>query len=129
METGIDSTPTIKKPEQLKQKAQAPIGQAGRVHMNTKVNIERWGGTFKVHPAKFDAVSSASRTKSPMGMNKQFNAQRSTKSLQRSYSTERIDCDTDHIVTSLYVEGITNNYSTWNYLAVCKQMSSIYFFF
>ena len=55
MEIEMDSTPTIKKPGQLKQKAQAPIGQAGRVHMNTKVISERPGGTFK---AKFDAVSS-----------------------------------------------------------------------
>ena len=44
----MDSTPTIKKLGQLKKKAQAPIGQAGRVHTNTKVNIKRPGGTFKL---------------------------------------------------------------------------------
>ena len=104
MEIETDSTPTIKKPGQLKQKAQAPIGQAGWVHMNTKVNSERLGGTFKLPPAKFNAVPSSSRTKSPMGMNKQCNAQRSTKSLQ---SVESITSDTDFIVASLDLEGIT----------------------
>ena len=39
----MDSTPTIKKLGQLKQKAQVLIGQAGRVHLNTKVNSERPG--------------------------------------------------------------------------------------
>ena len=37
MEIEMDSTPTIKKPRQLKQKAQALIGLAGRVHTNTEV--------------------------------------------------------------------------------------------
>ena len=54
----MDSTPTIKNPGQLKQKAQAPIGQAGRVHMNTEVISESPGGTFKLPPAKFNAVPS-----------------------------------------------------------------------
>ena len=62
----MNSMPTIKKPGQLKQKAQAPIGQAGRVHMNTEVISERPGGTFKLPPTKFDAVPSSSRTKSLM---------------------------------------------------------------
>ena len=119
--------PTIKKLGQFKQKAQAPIGQAGRIHTNTEVISERPGGTFKLPPAKFDAVPSPSRTKSPMGMNKQYNAQGSTKSLQRSYRIESMDCDTDCIVASLDLEGITNNYKTWNHLAVRKQMSSIPF--
>ena len=123
MNIETDSTPTIKKPEQLKQKALAPFGQAGRVHTNTKVIKERPEGTFKLPPAKFDAVSSPSRTKSPMGMNKQRNSQGSTKSLQRSYRVESMDC----IIGSLNLEGITNNYNTWNHLAVCKQMSSISF--
>ena len=56
----MDSMPTIKKPGELKQKAQAPIGQAGRVNMNTEVINERPGGTFKLPPAKFDAVPSPS---------------------------------------------------------------------
>ena len=35
-----------KEPRQLKQKAQAPIGRAGRVHMDTKVSSERPECTF-----------------------------------------------------------------------------------
>ena len=50
----MDSTPTIKKQMQLEQKAQAPVGQAGRIHANTQVNSERPRGTFKLPPAKFD---------------------------------------------------------------------------
>ena len=57
----------------------------------------------------------------------QCNAQGSTKSLQRSYSVESMDSDTDCIVASLNLEGITYNYNTWNHLAMCKQMSSISF--
>ena len=49
MEIEMDSSPTIKKPRQLKQKAQPPpICQAGRVHTNTEVTSERPGGTFKL---------------------------------------------------------------------------------
>ena len=119
--------PQSKSRGQLKQKAQAPIGQAGRVHTNTEVISERPGGTFKLPPAKFDAVSSPSRTKSLMGIDKQSDAQGSTKSLQRLYSIESMDSDTDHIVSSLNLKGITNNYKTGNHLAVYKQMSSILF--
>ena len=108
----MNSTPTIKKSGQLKQKAQVPIGQAGRVHMNTKVISERPRGTFKLPPAKFNTVPSPSRTKSPIGMNKQSNAQGLTKSLQRSYSIESMDSDTDRIVASLDLEGITNYCNT-----------------
>ena len=82
----MDSTPTIKKPRELKQKAQAPIGQAGRVNTNTEVISERPRGTFKLPPVKFDAVPSPSRAKSPMGIDKRSNALGSSKSLQRSYS-------------------------------------------
>ena len=46
MEIEMDSTPTIKKLEQFRQKLQASFGQAGKVHMNTKVNNERLGSTF-----------------------------------------------------------------------------------
>ena len=95
--------------------------------MNTKVNSERPGGTFKLPPAKFDVVPSASSTKSPIGMNKQCSARGSTKSLLRFYGIESMDSDTDHIVASLDLEGITNNNNTWNHLAVHKQMSSISF--
>ena len=79
---------------------------------------ERAGGTFKLPPVKFDAVSS-SRAKSLMGIDKQSNAQGTSKSLQRSYSIESMD--------SLDLEGVTNNYKTWNHLTVCKQMNSILF--
>ena len=107
----MDSTPTFKRPGELKQKAQAPIGLAGRVNTNTEVFSERPGGTFKLPPAKFDAVSS-SRAKSLMGIDKQSNAQGTSKSLQRSYSIESMDSDTDHIVAILDLESITNNYKT-----------------
>ena len=103
--------PTIKKPGKLKQKAQDPIGQARRVNTN-KVISERPGGTFKLPPAKFDAVPSPSRAKSPMGIDKQSNAQGTSKSLQRSFSIESMDSDTDCIFASLDLEAITNNYKT-----------------
>ena len=108
----MHSMPTIKKLGQLKQKAQAPIGWTGRVHTNTEMISERPGGTFKLPPAKFDPVPSQSRTKSPMGMNKQSNALRSKKSLQRSYGIESMDCTTGCIAASLELGGITNNYKT-----------------
>ena len=47
-----------------------------------------------------------------MRINKQCNAQESTKSLQNSYSVESMDSDTEHIVASLDLEGIKNNYNT-----------------
>ena len=68
-----------KKPEPLQQK---PHG--GKMHMNTNVNNEKPRRAFKLPSAKFDAVSSTSRTMSPLKMNKQSNAQIPTK----SYSTE-----------------------------------------
>ena len=108
----MDSMPTIKKPVELKQKAPAPIGQAGRVNTNTEVISERPAGTFKLPPAKFDAVPSPSRAKSPMRIDKQSNAQGTLKSQKRSYSIENMDSDTDHIVASLDLEGRTNNYKT-----------------
>ena len=57
----MDSMPTFKKPGELKQKA-------GRVNTNTEVFSERPEGTFKLPPAKFDAVLSSLRAKSPMGI-------------------------------------------------------------
>ena len=71
----MNSTPTIKKSGELKQKAQASIGQAGRVNMKTEVISERPGGTFKLPAAKFHAVPSPSSAKSPMGIDKPSNAQ------------------------------------------------------
>ena len=95
--------------------------------MNTEVFSERLGGTFKLPPAKFDEVPSSSRAKSLMGIDKQSNVQGTSKSLQRSYSIESMGSDTDSVVASLDLEGITNNYKTWNHLTVCKQMNSIFF--
>ena len=68
-----------KKSEQLKQKPQAPVGQAGKILMNTKVNNERQGNVFKLPSTKSNTFPSRSRTKSPIRMNKQFNTQGSTK--------------------------------------------------
>ena len=64
----MNSMPTIKKPVELKQKSQASIGQAGRVHTNTEVISERPGSPFKLPPAKFNAVPSPSRAKSHTGI-------------------------------------------------------------
>ena len=57
---------------------------------------------------KFDAVPSVSRTKSPIRMNKQCNAQGLTKSLQRTYSIESMDSDSDCKVANLNLEDIIN---------------------
>ena len=118
----MDSTLTIKKLGNLNRKHRVQMAR----YMNTKGNSERPGSTFKLPPAKFDTVPSASRTKSPMGMNKRCPAQGSTKSLQRSYSVESMDSNTDFIVASPNQEGITNNYNTT--IAVHKQISLISFF-
>ena len=72
------------RPERLKQKSQSPISQAGKIQINTKVNKERPGSTFKM----------PSRTKSPIRI-KQCNALESTKPLQRTYGIESMDSDTD----------------------------------
>ena len=95
-----------KKPEPLKQKPQAPVDQTGKIHMNAIVNNERLGSAFKLPSVKFDTVPSTSRTKSLIRIDKQFNAQRSTKSLHRSYSIESMDSDTDHVVANLDQEDI-----------------------
>ena len=103
------------KPEQLKQNPQAPINQSGKIQMNTKVNNEKPGSALK--------LPSTSRIKSPIRMNKQCNAQGSTKSLQRSYSIKSIDSDSDHIVASLHQEDIINNYKTWDHLSRFSQLT------
>ena len=69
--------------------------------MNTKVNKERPGSTFKM----------PSTTKSPI-RTKQSNAQQSRKPLQRTYSIESMDGDTDRVVASLNLEEIIKNYNT-----------------
>ena len=65
------------KPEQLKQKSQDPISQAGKIQMNTKVNNVRSGSTLKM----------PLRTRSPIRM-KQCNVQGSTKPLLITYCIE-----------------------------------------
>ena len=45
-------------------------------------------------------------------MNKQCNAQGSTKPQPRTYSIESMDIDTDRLVASLNLEEIINNYNT-----------------
>ena len=69
--------------------------------MNTKVNKERQGSRFKI----------TSTTKSPI-RTKQSNAQQPTKPLQRTYSIESMDSDTDHVVASLNLDEIIKNYNT-----------------
>ena len=69
--------------------------------MNTKVNKERLGSTFKI----------PSSTKSPI-TTKPSNSQQPTKPLQRTYSVESMDSDTDRVVACLNLEEITKNYKT-----------------
>ena len=69
--------------------------------MNTKVNKERPESTIKT----------PSTTKSPI-RTKQSNSQQPTKPLQRTYSKESIDSDTDRLVASLNLEEIIKNYNT-----------------
>ena len=102
------------KAEQLKQKSQASISQAGKIHMNTKVNNERPGSIYEM----------PSRTKSPIKI-KQCNAQGSTKPLQRAYCIESMDCDRDRVVVSVNFEEVLNNYNTWNHLIAGKPISSL----
>ena len=68
--------------------------------MNTKVNNERPRTTFKI----------LSRAESPIRI-KQCNARESTKPLQRTYSIESMDSDTDCIVVSFNLEEVLNNYN------------------
>ena len=82
------------------------------------MNSERPGGVLNLLLVKFNAVPSASRTKSPIRMNKQCNAQGLTKTQQRSYSIESMDSDIDHIVANLNLEDVINSYNAWNYLTV-----------
>ena len=85
---------------------------AGKIHMNTKVYNERPGSAFKMPSSKFDTVPSTSRTKSPIRMNKQCNAQGLTKSRQRSYSRKSMHSKTVWVVANLNLEDIINNYNT-----------------
>ena len=84
--------------------------------MNTKVNKEKPGSTFKI----------PSTTKSPL-TTKTSNSQPPTKPLQRTYSIECMDIDTDRLVASLNLEEIIKNYNTLNHLTVGKLISSVTF--
>ena len=105
-----------KRPERLKQKSQVPISQTTKIQINTKVNKERQGNTFKI----------PSTTKSPI-TTKPSDSQQPTKPLQRTYSIESMDSDTDRLVASLNLEEIIKNYNTWNYLTVGKLISLVIF--
>ena len=89
------------RPEQLKQKSQLPISQTTKIQMNTKVNKEKPRSTFKI-PSK----TKLSITTKPS------NSQQPTKPLQRAYSIESMDSDTDRVVASLNLEEIIKNYNT-----------------
>ena len=104
------------RPEQLKQKSQFPISQTTKIQMNTKANKERPGSTFKIPLI----------TKSPI-TTKPSNSQQTTKLLQRTYSIESMDSDTDRLVASLNLEEIIKSYNTWNHLTVGKLISSVTF--
>ena len=67
-----------------------------------------------------------SAEKSPISI-KQYNAQGSTKPLQRTYSIESMDSDTACVVAGLNLKEIINNYNTWNHLTVGKLIISITF--
>ena len=69
--------------------------------MNTTVNEERPGSTFKI----------SSTTKSPI-TTKPSNSQQPTKPLEMTYSIESMDSDTDRLVASLNLEEIIKNYNT-----------------
>ena len=49
----------------------------------------------------FDKNHSMSKIKSPERMNKQCQAQGSTKSLNRSYGVESVDTETDDVIANL----------------------------
>ena len=89
------------RPKQRKQKSQLPISLTVNTQMNTKVNKERPGSTFKI----------PSTTKSPI-RTKQSNAQQPTKPPQRTYSIESMDSDTDRVVACFNLEEIIKNYNT-----------------
>ena len=70
--------------------------------MNTKVNKERQGSTFKI----------PSTTKSPITTKPSNSQPQKKKTLQRTYSIESMDSDTDCVVVSLNLEEIIKNYNT-----------------
>ena len=90
--------------------------QTGKIQMNTQMKNEKPGSTFKM----------PSRTKSPIWI-KHCNTQGSTKPLRKTYNIESMDSDTDHVVTSLNLEEVLNNFNTWNYSTVGQLISSLTF--
>ena len=60
-------------------------------------------------------------------MNKQYYAQSSTKSLNRSYSIESMDSETDRIFVNSNLKDVLKNFNSCGHLTVCKQMSTISF--
>ena len=104
------------KPEQLRQKSPTPISQAEKIQMNDKVHNEKPGSAFKM----------PSRTKSPIKI-KQCNTQGLTKLLQRTYSIESMNSDTDCIVASFNLEEIINSNNSWKHLTIGKLISSFTF--
>ena len=69
--------------------------------MNTKEYKERPGSTFKIPSTTKSAITT-----------KQTNSQQPTKPLQRTYSIESMDSDTDNLVARLNLEEIIKNYNT-----------------
>ena len=59
-----------------------------------------------------EAHSKCPQEQSPIRINKHCNAQGSTKPLQRTYSVESMDSDTDCAVARLLLEEVLNNYNT-----------------
>ena len=102
--------------EQLKQKSQFPISQTTKIQMNTKVNKERPGSTFKI----------PSTTKSPI-TTEASNSQPPKKNACKG-RIESMDSDTDRLVASLNLEEIIKNYNTWNHLN-CWQTYKLSHFF
>ena len=105
------------RPEQLKQKSQLPISQTVKIQMNTKVNKERPGSTFKI----------PSTTKFPI-RTKLSNAQQPTKPLQRRYSIESMDTYTECVLAGLNLEEIIKKLQYLKPLK-CRQTFKLNHFF
>ena len=87
------------KPEPIKQKPEALIDQFRNTHISTKGNNETPGSN-----SNYSQLNSSTRIKSPKKINKQFNAQGSTKYLNRFYSVESMAIETDNIIANLNLE-------------------------
>ena len=78
------------------------------MHINSKVKNERPGSAFKLLSAKLERNSLTLRIKSPERIDKQFNAQGLTKSLNRSYCIKNIDIEMDNRIANHNLEDIKN---------------------